>query len=625
MTTPADGNPSNYRFADLTLDVARRSVTRGDQPIELKALDFDLLRFLVEQAPNVVNADVLAEKVWGRHFVSPENVAQRVMLLRQSLADDANKPRYIETVRNKGYRLIPVVERVPVQAPRAAPHGRGWLIPAATAVILLVSVGVTAFAAFWNGGSAEQPAPSPMSVAVLPFANRSPDPNDAYFAVGMQDEIVSQLTKISGLRVIPVRPGAREQPAISEIGRDLNVETVLDGSVYHAEGRLRVTPRLTDGRTGVSLWSNSYERERADIFAMQSEIAVDVARALSVELSAVERVRVARLPTTNPRARDLYITARAVDRNSETLLAVTMIDQALELDPGFKEAWVAKAHIRLDAAATDPGHADEHRRLGEQAAHRALELDPELGAAHKALGQALLSKNDWAAAEAAFGKARSLNAPEIGSYAFLQLAAGKFGPVAPDVFEESRAANPGNALYYRFLMFVYEGLGEKERASDLYEDAIRVFPTDSREIRMMQNQRMHWLISRNDVAKARAISMADSLNAEMLERLDAPEEALAELRRAFAANGPDNPNHYVDIGLWAGYYGDPALAFQAMRLAADAGSGRMAFVWMPQLEPMRRLPAFKAYMRENGMVAYWQKYGWPPFCRPLDPHDFECN
>src|SRR5687768_9428311 len=101
MTTPADAPPSVFRFADLTLDAARRRVARAGQVIELKALDFDLLRFLVESAPNVVNPDVLAETVWGRHFVSPENVAQRVMLLRQSLADDANKPRYIETVRNK--------------------------------------------------------------------------------------------------------------------------------------------------------------------------------------------------------------------------------------------------------------------------------------------------------------------------------------------------------------------------------------------------------------------------------------------------------------------------------------------------------------------------------------------
>jgi DNA-binding winged helix-turn-helix (wHTH) protein len=121
MTPPTDGPPSNYRFADLTLDVARRCVMRHGQSIELKTLDFDLLRFLVEQAPNVVNPNVLAERVWGRHFVSPENVAQRIMLLRQSLADDANKPRYIETVRNKGYRLIPIVERALPEAPRLAP------------------------------------------------------------------------------------------------------------------------------------------------------------------------------------------------------------------------------------------------------------------------------------------------------------------------------------------------------------------------------------------------------------------------------------------------------------------------------------------------------------------------
>src|SRR5687768_5361045 len=124
MTMSAADRPITYRFADLTLDVARRCVTRDGEPVELKALDYDLLRFLVESAPNVVNDDVLAEKVWGRHIVSPENVAQRVMLLRQSLSDDANKPRYIETIRNKGYRLIPFVEYVDAAPPRAAARRR---------------------------------------------------------------------------------------------------------------------------------------------------------------------------------------------------------------------------------------------------------------------------------------------------------------------------------------------------------------------------------------------------------------------------------------------------------------------------------------------------------------------
>src|SRR5262245_3795113 len=179
MTPAADGLPSTYRFADLTLDVARRCVLRQGQPIELKALDFDLLRFLVECAPNVVNADALAEKVWGRHFVSPENVAQRVMLLRQSLSDDANRPRYVETVRNKGYRLIPGVERVSAKQAQAAPPQRRRLATVVAAAALL-AIGATAAAGYWLAGRAPT-VRSRSAVAVLPFDNLSPNREDAYF------------------------------------------------------------------------------------------------------------------------------------------------------------------------------------------------------------------------------------------------------------------------------------------------------------------------------------------------------------------------------------------------------------------------------------------------------------
>ena len=292
---PADGTmPSLYRFADLSLDVARRRVTRQGPTIELKALDFDLLRFLVESAPNVVNADVLAEKVWGRHFVSPENVAQRVMLLRQSLADDASRPRYIETVRNKGYRLIPVVERVAADEPAAPPRRRNR-VPIAAA--LLLAVGVTARKLLARR-DCERPPPSPSSVAVLPFENLSPDVDDAYFAVSMQDEIVSQLTKIRSLAVFPMQPDAGVPRSIPDVGRDLNVATALGGSVHYAEGRMRVNTHLIETATNRNLWSNSYEHERSDIFAIQSDIALDVAEALRLELSADERERVERPPTT---------------------------------------------------------------------------------------------------------------------------------------------------------------------------------------------------------------------------------------------------------------------------------------------------------------------------------------
>jgi DNA-binding winged helix-turn-helix (wHTH) protein len=128
-TTPQQA--TRYQVADLLVDMAQRRVVRHGSAIELSALNFDLLRVLIEAAPNVVTYDDLAQKVWGRHFVSQENVAQRIKLLRQGLADDASEPRYIETVRGKGYRLIPSVQVVSVPVARAAGSRRPFLVTAA--------------------------------------------------------------------------------------------------------------------------------------------------------------------------------------------------------------------------------------------------------------------------------------------------------------------------------------------------------------------------------------------------------------------------------------------------------------------------------------------------------------
>jgi len=625
MTTPADGNPPNYRFADLTLDVARRSVTRNGQPIELKALDFDLLRFLVEQAPNVVNADVLAEKVWGRHFVSPENVAQRVMLLRQSLSDDANKPRYIETVRNKGYRLVPSVERALVAASHPG-AGRRSLVKA-TAAALLAAVGFTAAAAYWLAGSTEHQPPSPSSVAVLPFDNLSPDHDDAYFAVGMQDEIVNQLTKISGLQVFTVPPSGAQR-SIPELGRELNVATVLRGSVHYSGGRVRVTTHLSDTANGQNLWSESYERDLSDIFKIQSDVALELAQALRVELSPTERERVERVPTTVPQARDLYLLARGRDPLSEeVLIAIAEVEQALVLDPEFIEAWTFDSQFRNYAQLIDPARSPEHRLQSERAARRALELDPKFGPAHTALGWLLAMKKDWAGAEAAFRRAADLNMPSssLGSYAWLQLDAGKFGTQARDIFEAARAADPQNALYYRSVAFVHEGLGESTRATELYASALSLLASDSRERQALLNQRMHWMLGRNQRAEAVAFGSGDPLDVAMLANLDNPEPALEQLRREYYATFDGNPARRRDIALWAGLFGDPALALEAMRAAVREQGGLMPYIWLPQLAPMRRLPEFKIFMRDIGMVAYWEKYDWPPFCHKIDEHDFECR
>jgi hypothetical protein len=207
------------------------------------------------------------------------------------------------------------------------------------------------------------------------------------------------------------------------------------------------------------------------------------------------------------------------------------------------------------------------------------------------------------------------------------MSAGNF-ELGRDIWEQGRAAFPQSATGHRFLAFVYEAIGERSRAKALYESAIDLFRTDDeREVELMRIQRMHWLVGRGEVAEARTIAVHDALNAAMLAKLDSPpREALAELLLAYQAAG-GNPNQLHDIGLWAGHFGDATLALNAMRSAIDAQGQHMIYLWLPQLAPMRRLPEFENYMREIGMVTYWQEYGWPPFCHRLDvdAHDFECD
>ncbi len=612
--TPADDPPSLCRFADLTLDAARRRVTRQGQPIELKSLDFDLLRFLVESAPNVVDADVLAEKVWGRHFAEPR---ERGAARDATAAKPRRRREPAPLHRDDSQQGLPAHPGRGDGAGRCRRHAASPLADCGRRpAVLLLAVGFAAAANYWLAGGPTSPS-SPSSVAVLPFENRSPEPGDAYFAAGMQEEIVSQLTKLRALSVIPVRPddgasaslpGGRTQPR--------RCDSAQRQRVLHGGTRASDTAP-TEVATGRSLWSDSYARELGDYFTIQSEIALEVARASSLELSAVERERIERVPTIVPRALDLYLLARARNPYSsrEGSMAMAEVEQALALDAQFTEAWVLYAHLRCAAAQfTDYEHLDEHLPLAEHAARQALELDPELGGAYTTLGEILTAKKDWTGAEAAFQKAMNLNVPAgMAGYAMLQLYAGKFSQFARDIFELARAATPQEETIHRFLAFTHAGRGEWARANELYDFGIRRFEDNDATVSRILNQKMHWLVGRKDFAAARAVPIDDPLNLAMLASLDSPEDALAELRGAYAVAATGKPIHGRDIALWAGHFGDAALALEAMRAATDERSNQIVYAWLPQLSSMRRLPEFKMYMRDIGMVDYWREYGWPDF------------
>jgi len=322
----------------------------------------------------------------------------------------------------------------------------------------------------------------------------------------------------------------------------------------------------------------------------------------------------------------LYLQAVTRQRRGtrqETLLAISELEQALELDADFAAAWVLAANLRAVATIFDPERAVDHLAEAERAVRRALDLDPELGAAHAALGFVLTSKKDWVGSEAAYREALRRNAApgEIAAYAALKFAVANFA-YARELMEEERRVNPQDSAVVRGLMGTNALLGNWDVARAQYDSGKRLFaPWPDGDMLMM-----HLEIGGNELERARTTPATGPINAAMIANLDNPQAAVRELHRLSADPVVTaNPGNRRDIGLWAGHFGDPTLALTAMRAAMTEAPARALYLWFPQLKEMRQLPEFKALLREIGIVAYWQEYGWPEICRPVDNDTFTCD
>jgi len=255
----------------------------------------------------------------------------------------------------------------------------------------------------------------PAGLAVLPFANISPDPNDAYFADGLTEELISVLSQLNGLRVIArtsVLPYRSTTKGAAEIGRDLGVASLLQGSVRKAGQQLRITVQLIDVASQGHLWSTKYDRELVDVFAIQSEIAREVAEALRVTLRATESARLATLPTVRPDSYLAYLKGRVLlrDRTASALAAAReQFELSVRLDPRNASAYSGLADVAMLLGIYVGSRSAGDIEASRTYAKRALELDPDLAEAHASLGHALTEELDFAAAEQEFQRAVALN------------------------------------------------------------------------------------------------------------------------------------------------------------------------------------------------------------------------
>lgn len=339
----------------------------------------------------------------------------------------------------------------------------------------------------------------PNSIAVLPFDNLSPDPDNAYFAAGIHDTILNELAKIGDINVISRTTMLRyagSDKTIDEIADELNVETVMEGSVQYAEGRVLVTAQLIDPKTNAHLWSKNYDREFKGIFALQADIASNIAIALEAELLPAERANIEKPMTNSPEAYALYLRAVAsvadlgpfgfgISKDLHRFL-----DQAIAIDPDFARAYALKA-VDYVSAIIRPAKLSEQidraelERLAVENAQRALSIDPGMGLAYDVLAQVHWFNWQGTQAEEYFKKALALSPNDYDVRVDYAIFLAEFGrsresiPIAEPLLNIS----PGFGHYVLGKMYWY--VENYDKAMPLLREAsalVPSFPFDTLEL-----------------------------------------------------------------------------------------------------------------------------------------------
>ncbi len=399
------------RFGEFKVDLDTRRLTRSGRVVAIEPRVFDALVYLIEHRERLVEKEEFFDQVWEGEFVSDNALSRAIARLRRTLDDDANEPRFIETVHGRGYRFVKAVEPIsavdleaqaaPSIARSATPHWRPLAAVAALVIAALTVSWIFALRDLPADGAAQEGGRElrldPLRVAVLPLHNLSSEDESRYFTDGLTEQTLSVLSQIEGVRVISSTTSATFRDAgrrVSEIAAELGTGTLLEGSVRRDGDELRITVQLIDAASEELLWSRDFDTRLEDIFAVQSEIATSVADALQLSISSDRVVRIREGPTRKITAYDHYLKGRLAYRQGSRAgneTAVRHFHRALEIDPGFAlaQAGLANAYAMRSMRF---GFGDEERLAAEQEAEAALELDPRLPEAYKALGIAALNK-----------------------------------------------------------------------------------------------------------------------------------------------------------------------------------------------------------------------------------------
>jgi len=380
-----------FVFAGHTLDTDRRELSRGAEAVAVEPQVFDLIVYLVENRDRVVSRDDLIASVWGGRIVSDSTLATRINAARKALGDNGVDQKLIRTIARKGLRFVGEV-----RSGAAAPDA---LAPAPPD----------------EPPRSALPLPDRPAIAVLPFLNMSGDPEQEYFSDGISEDIITALSKLRWFFVIARNSSfiyKGKATHLKQVAEELGVGYVVEGSVRKAGDRVRITAQLNDVATGSHIWAERYDRNLADVFAVQDEITESIVSAIEPQLYLAENFRARRKSPESMDAWDLVMRALShywrITRQ-DNMVAQALLEKATAIDPGY-----GQAHGLLAATHTFTAHmgwADMAAvaPAAERAAHAAILADNEDAWAHYALGCTHMFARRFDDSLAAFELALRLN------------------------------------------------------------------------------------------------------------------------------------------------------------------------------------------------------------------------
>ncbi len=462
--------PDSLNFDDIVIDFAGGRLLRGGAEQPLEPMAFTVLTLLAGSPGRLFTRDETLDAGWGHHHVTPGVLNRVVTLLRQALAEDAHHPRLLHTVHGVGYRFdLPAAasrdasDAAPDAAPAPAFESEAVPLPAMSVphaddrpqspraawgllpVLLLASFAVLVVAGWkwWPRAPAAPTAATAVpsmdrSIAVLPLANASNDPAQQFFSDGLSDNLIAALSRFDGLKVIGHMSSFQfrdSKDTAAPIGPQLGVAYLVGGRVQPAGEVVRLTARLTRVADGRTLWAEHYDRPYQDLFALQDEIAQSVAHALQAKLLATGSTAKQgdRPPSGSIEAYSAYLQGLKYWHDTDFAKSAGYMTKAVRLDPGYAVAWALLSGSWSTVATFEnetPELAREHLRDARVAADKALQLAPELGAAHAARAYLLFYEFDHRGALAECRRAVQLapnDATVLNGCGFVLAGIGKLG------------------------------------------------------------------------------------------------------------------------------------------------------------------------------------------------------